>query len=56
MRLWFKKIESRIYSDYENQFQWFIAFALFFLLIEFIISERVSEWFKKINLFSNEIK
>lgn len=50
------KIESKIYSDYENQFQWFIAFALFFLLIEFIISERVSEWFKKINLFSNEIK
>ena len=50
------KIESKIYSDYENQFQWFIAFALFFLLVEFIISERVSEWFKKINLFSNEIK
>lgn len=46
-----KEIESKRYTDYEDQFQWFFAAALVFLLIEFMISERASEWFRKLNLF-----
>ncbi len=50
------QIESKMYTDYEDQFQWFLAAALFLFFIEFLISERVSEWFRKINLFGNAVK
>ncbi|MGZ4096241.1 MAG: hypothetical protein ACXVNQ_07705 [Bacteroidia bacterium] len=42
-----------MYTDYEDQFQWFIGLALIFFFIEFLTSERVSEWYKKLNLFQN---
>lgn len=50
------KLESKMYSDYEDQFQWFLGLAFILFFIEFLISERVSEWFKKINLFQNATK
>ncbi len=50
------QLESKMYTDYEDQFQWFIGLALILFFIEFLISERVSEWFKKINLFGNAVK
>ncbi len=50
------KLESKMYSDYEDQFQWFLGLSLIFFFIEFLISERVSEWFKRINLFSHAVK
>jgi Ca-activated chloride channel family protein len=50
------QIESKMYTDYEDQFQWFLAIALFFFFIEFLISERASEWYKKLNLFGNATK
>jgi Ca-activated chloride channel family protein len=50
------QLESKMYTDYEDQFQWFLALALFFFLFEFLISERVSEWFRRINLFGHAVK
>jgi len=50
------QIESKMYTDYEDQFQWFIGLALILFFIEFLLSERVSEWYKKLNLFKNESK
>jgi Ca-activated chloride channel homolog len=47
------EIESKMYTDYEDQFQWFIGLALIFFFVEFLISERVSEWYKKLNLFKD---
>jgi Ca-activated chloride channel family protein len=47
------KIDTKMFTDYEDQFQWFLALALFLFTLEFFISERVSEWFKKLNLFDN---
>jgi Ca-activated chloride channel family protein len=49
------QLESKMYTDYEDQFQWFVALALVLFFIEFLLSERVSEWFKKINLFGNAV-
>jgi len=46
-------IETKIYTDYEDQFQWFIALSLLLLLIEMLISERISNWYKRLNLFGN---
>ena len=46
-----KQFESKMYTDYEDQFQWFIGASLLCLLIEFIISERINNWWRKLNLF-----
>ncbi|MGZ4081674.1 MAG: VWA domain-containing protein [Bacteroidia bacterium] len=45
-----KQIESKRYTDYEDQFQWFVGASLLFLLIEFVIGERISRWWRKLNL------
>jgi Ca-activated chloride channel family protein len=50
------QLENKMYTDYEDQFQWFLGLSLVLFFIEFLISERVSEWFKKINLFGNAVK
>ncbi len=49
-----KKRESKMYTDYEDQFLPFFYIALILLLVEFIINERVSQLWKKINLFKDE--
>jgi len=46
-----KQFESKMYTDYEDQFQWFIGLSLLLLLIEFIISERINNWWRKLNVF-----
>ncbi|HEX7413825.1 MAG TPA: hypothetical protein VF411_07230, partial [Bacteroidia bacterium] len=46
-----KQFESKMYTDYQDQFQWFIGASLLFLLIEFLISERINIWWRKLNLF-----
>ncbi|HQQ93206.1 MAG TPA: VWA domain-containing protein [Bacteroidia bacterium] len=47
------KIESKMYTDYEDQFQWFLGISILFLVAEFFLAERTSEWYKKLNLFGN---
>lgn len=48
-----KQMESKMYSDYEDQFQIFLMAALLFIVIESLISERVSKLWKKLNLFKH---
>ena len=45
------EMESRIYSDYNDQFQYFIAFGLLLILIEFMILERKNKYLKNFKLF-----
>ena len=45
------EIESLIYSEYEEQFQWFLALALFLILIDFLILERKNKFLKNVKLF-----
>lgn len=45
------EMESLVYSDYEDQFQWFIAFAIFLILLDFLILERKNKYLKNIKLF-----
>ncbi len=45
------KFESKMFSDYEDRFQYFIAVSLIILLIELLIFERKSKWLSKINFF-----
>lgn len=49
-----EEMESRIYSEYNDQFQYFFAVALFLILFEFIILERKNKYLKNIHLFSTK--
>ncbi|MGQ7868775.1 vWA domain-containing protein [Sunxiuqinia sp. sy24] len=45
------EMESLVYSDYEDQFQWFLGFAILMLLFDFLILERKNKYLKNIKLF-----
>ncbi|OQX79743.1 MAG: hypothetical protein B6D61_03050 [Bacteroidetes bacterium 4484_249] len=45
------EFESKMFSDYEDRFQYFIAVSLIFLLIELLIFERKNKWLSKFDLF-----
>ena len=49
-----KQFESKMYSDYEDRFQWFVSATLLLLLIEVFLSERKSKLYQRLNLFGNE--
>lgn len=50
-----KTFESKQFTDFKDQFQWFLAGALFLLLLDALLLERKTAWLKKLNLF-NEAK
>jgi Ca-activated chloride channel family protein len=45
------EMKEKVYSEYNEQFQYLFAFALLMLLFEFIILERKNKWLTKLNLF-----
>ena len=45
------EMESLVYSDYEDQFQWFIGFAILMLLLDFLVLERKNKYLKNVKLF-----
>jgi len=47
-----QEIETKLFSEYEGRFQYFIAISLLFLVIEILIPERKSKWANKIKLFN----
>lgn len=42
---------SKMFTDYEDRFQYFIGAALLLLLAELFLSERKSIWFRDVNIF-----
>ncbi|MFA8434256.1 MAG: VWA domain-containing protein [Marinifilaceae bacterium] len=50
------ELEQRVYSDYDEKFQYFIAIGLLLLLLEFLILERKNKHLKDIRLFGNSNK
>jgi len=46
-----KEFEIKEFSDYEDQFQWFIGFAILFLILDVFFLERKTKWLNKLNLF-----
>jgi Ca-activated chloride channel family protein len=51
-----KQFESKLYSDYEDQFQVFFAVALILILTDTFLTERKSKIYERLNLFGNEKK
>jgi len=46
-----KEFEDRVFTDYEDQFQYFILLGLLLLLVEFFMSEKNKGYFSGVNLF-----
>jgi len=51
-----KNYGSKVVTDYEDRFQYFLGAALLLLLIELLISERKSKLLSSINLFGTDSK
>ncbi|MDT8392519.1 MAG: VWA domain-containing protein [Bacteroidales bacterium] len=49
-----REIETRMFTDYEDQFQYFIGFGLLLLLLEFFIFDRKTKWASNIRLFERK--
>jgi Ca-activated chloride channel homolog len=49
-----KEYDSKIFSDYEDRFQYFIALSIIFLIIELLIFERKNKIFSKFNPFKKD--
>ncbi len=50
-----KEFETKQFSDFKDQFQWFLGFAVFFLLLDIFLLERKTAWLKKLNLFNENL-
>ena len=47
-----KEFESKQFSDYKDQFQWFVAFGLIFLVLDVFLLDKKTKWVQKLNLFN----
>jgi Ca-activated chloride channel family protein len=49
-----QEMESKIYSDYDERFQYVFGISLFFLIVDFFVLDRKNRWLSKIKLFDRE--
>lgn len=49
-----KEFDSKMFTAYEDRFQYLLAAAVFFLLAELLLPERKSRWFGNVNLFEKK--
>jgi Ca-activated chloride channel homolog len=47
------EIETKVYSEYDDQFHYFVAFSLLLLIIDILILERKNPFMKRFSLFKN---
>lgn len=48
------EFETKQFSDYEDQFQWFIGIGLLLLIIDVVLLEKKTKWIQKLNLFNEK--
>lgn len=46
------EIESMMFSDYEDRFQYFLGISMLFLILDLLIMERKSRWVRNLKLFT----
>ncbi len=44
-------LDSKIITDYESQYLWFAIAAFVLLILEFLLANKKSNWWRKLNLF-----
>ncbi len=50
------EFEAKQFTDFKDQFQWFLAGALFLLVLDVFFLERKTAWLRKLNLFNEKEK
>lgn len=50
-----KEFEAKQFSDFKDQFQWFLGFAIFFLVLDVFLLDRRTGWLKRLNLFNEDL-
>ncbi len=50
------EFETKQFSDYKDQFQWFLGIGILFLLIDIFLLEKKTKWLKEIDLFNENKK
>ncbi|MBC8754179.1 VWA domain-containing protein [Kordia sp. YSTF-M3] len=48
------EFEAKKFSEYQDQFQWFLGLAIFLLLLDVFLLERKTAWLQKLNLFNEK--
>ena len=48
------EFETKQFSDYKDQFQWFIGIGMLFLIIDGFFFEKKTKWLRKVDLFDEE--
>jgi Ca-activated chloride channel family protein len=48
------EFESTQMADFKSQFQWFLGFGFFLLLLDVFLLEKRTKWVKKMNLFNEK--
>jgi Ca-activated chloride channel family protein len=48
------EFETKQFSDYKDQFQWFLAIGLLFLIIDVLLFDKKTKWLRKVDLFNEE--
>ncbi|MCK5638604.1 MAG: VWA domain-containing protein [Flavobacteriaceae bacterium] len=51
-----KEFETKQFSDYKDQFQWFIGLGLLFLVLDIFLLNKKTKWVQKMNLFNESKK
>lgn len=51
-----KTFGAKVFTEYEDRFQYFIGAGLLLLLIEFLVSNKKSKWIQRLNLFGEARK
>jgi Ca-activated chloride channel family protein len=47
-----KDLDAREFTDFKDQFQWFIALGLLCIILEVFLLEKKTVWLQKLNLFN----
>ncbi len=50
------EFKEKIYSEYQDQFQYLLALAIIFILLDFLLLERKNRFIAKLNLFGSKNK
>ena len=50
-----KEFEAKEFSEYKDQFQWFLGIALLFIILDVFLLERKTAWLKRLNLFNENV-
>ena len=51
-----KEFETKQFSDFKDQFQWFIGLGILFLVLDAFMLNKKTKWIQKLNLFNEHKK